>query len=67
MKITIFNPETDKPRWILKMETQPNGKFKVHEDMKYPLTNPNDWEEGDTPGQALDNFLKVEQSLLDKL
>lgn len=64
--VTILCPIRHKPRWILNIIPHKDG-FKVEESTRYSLFNSDLWEAGNTPGQALDNFLKVEESLINGL
>ncbi len=61
---TIYN-EDGSVRWKLKISRN-DDKFEVSEDTKRSLFS-NPLSTGDTPGQALDNFLQYEAELIGSL
>lgn len=53
-------------RWSLSLTRTETGHWGISDNAEYSLFN-NPLAVGTTPGQALDNFLSVEQNLLNSL
>ena len=66
IKLQLFNPDGSL-RWDLVILEFEDKTFKVFDDAVYSLFDSDQWEFGKTPGEALDNFIKAEQNLIDNL
>lgn len=64
MLVTIFN-DNGKPKWAVKL-SQNGDKWEISETAKYSLFS-NPLSIGATAGECLDNFLAIEQKLIDNL
>lgn len=63
--ITLFNPN-GKPRWYVYLTQLQDGTWEINDNSQYSLFN-NPLSKGTDPGDCLNNFLKVEEDLINGL